>query len=303
MLISIIVPSLNSPLVDQVVRGILRQPSAGHMVEVLVVGRDDQQLVPALPGVTFIDTVEAVGPARARNIGINNAQGDMICFLDADCVPAHNWLQRLITAFEAGHAVVGGGVILEWAGYWALCDDVLVFGQYLSGTRPGPRKALPSLNLCISRQALEACGGFDEYFQKPAGEDTDLCLRLRQIGYQMYCEPVAAVHHWHRRRTLWHILVHLYSFGAVHALLRARYPTMFQKGGAGTAAARLPLLVGLAAPVLATFDIGWGMFRGILPRRFWFALPGLILAKTAWYVGLATAMRSEAFLAQQVQTP
>ena len=190
---------------------------------------------------------------------------------------------------------------MERAGYWALCDDILAFGACLSGTQPGPRRALPSLNMCISRRALDVCGGFDEFFQRPAGEDTDLCLRLRRAGYTLYCEPSAAVYHRHNRRTMWRMLVHLYYFGAAHALLRARYPDMLRPGVVGRAAVRLPLLVGLAAPLLAMFDIGWGMLRGTLPRRYWFAVPGLVLAKSAWYVGLATMMRTNAHHDQRIR--
>ena len=34
---------------------------------------------------------ENTGPATARNVGVKNAQGKIVVFTDADCVPEPNW--------------------------------------------------------------------------------------------------------------------------------------------------------------------------------------------------------------------
>ena len=297
--ISIVIPSLNSLLIDQVVNAALEQVMPGYELEVLVVGRDEPGLVPALPQVTLIDTMAPVAPATARNIGIEQARGDIICFLDADCIPTFGWLKKLVAAYNAGHPVVGGGVELEPAGYWGLCDDLLAFGPVISWTRPGTRETLPSLNLCCDRAILQRCGGFDELFRTPAGEDTDLCLRLRRDGYELYCEPRASVAHRHNRRTLRSVIRHLYAFGAVQRLLHERYPEMFARSRARNLASRYPMLLWLAAPLLATIDSVTSLLRGSIPRRYWFAIPGLILAKSAWYIGLGWALRGKPYAREQ----
>lgn len=288
-LISIIIPSLNSPIIDQVVLAVLQQ-RGDHAVEVVVVGRDEAQRLPDLPAVLFIDTGRPISPAAARNRGLGQARGELICFLDADCLPQPGWLDRLVAAYDAGHPVVGGGVALLASGYWSLCDDLLSFGASLAWSKPGPRKDLPSLNLCVERQALERCSGFDEGFLRPAGEDTDLCLRLRAAGYSLHCEPQATVVHQHNRRSMAHTLRHLYGYGAAQALLGQRHPQI------GTAPGRLlaqrtPLLLIAVAPLLAIIDILRSFGRGNVPLRYWFTAPGMIAAKSAWYVGLAQALR------------
>lgn len=288
-LISIIIPSLNSPIIDQVVRAVLQQRGQ-HAVEVLVIGRDDAQLMPQLPAVQFIDTSRPISPAAARNLGIAQARGELICFLDADCLPQPGWLDRLVAAYEEGHPIVGGGVALVRSGYWSLCDDLLSFGAVLSSTQPGPRNELPSLNLCVERRLLEHYGGFDEGFPRPAGEDTDLCLRLRAAGYTLHCEPQASVIHQHNRRDLWQTLRHLHGYGAAQALLGQRHPARAATRGRQLAM-RAPLLLLLVAPLLATLDLLRNFSHSSPPLRYWFALPGMIAAKSAWYVGLAQALR------------
>lgn len=288
-LISIIIPSLNSPIIDQVVLAVLQQ-RGDHAVEVVVVGRDEPQRMPDLPVVQFIDTGRPISPAAARNRGLGQARGELICFLDADCLPQPGWLDRLVAAYDAGHPVVGGGVALIASDYWSLCDDLLSFGASLAWSKPGPRKDLPSLNLCVERQALERCGGFDEGFLRPAGEDTDLCLRLRAAGYLLHCEPQAMVVHQHNRRSMAQTLRHLYGYGAAQALLGQRHPQI------GTARGRLlaqrtPLLLIAVAPLLAIIDMLRSFGRGNVPLRYWFTAPGMIAAKIAWYAGLAQALR------------
>ena len=46
-------------------------------------------------------TIEtAPGPAAARNCGIRMAQGSIIAFTDADCIPEPQWTARIVELFE-----------------------------------------------------------------------------------------------------------------------------------------------------------------------------------------------------------
>lgn len=287
-LISIIIPSLNSPIIDTVVKAVLQQ-IGDYDVEIVIVGRDEAQRIPSSPLVRFIDTGVAVGPAAARNLGIVHSNGDLLCFLDADCVPQAGWLDRLVAAQKAGHQVVSGGVGIAVQGYWSLCDDLLVFGPLLPWSEPGPRHTLPSLNLSINRATLRAVGGFDERFF-PAGEDIELSYRLRKAGCTLFCEPRAIVMHCHSRRAMRDVWRHLFVFGATQVPLAEQHPEI----GASSArriAARFPRIFLLAAPLLATLDVVRFFVQCTIPQRYIYAVPGLIVVKSAWYIGFAMALR------------
>ena len=39
------------------------------------------------------------GPAAARNLGAQRAQGQLLLFTDADCCPASDWVERMVAPF------------------------------------------------------------------------------------------------------------------------------------------------------------------------------------------------------------
>ena len=53
------------------------------------------------------------GASWARNEGIRQAQGDLIAFLDDDCVPSENWLEYLILTIDKYDADGVGGTYQE----------------------------------------------------------------------------------------------------------------------------------------------------------------------------------------------
>jgi len=40
------------------------------------------------------------GPAAARNVGIENADGEIIGFTDDDCVASPNWIENAVPFFD-----------------------------------------------------------------------------------------------------------------------------------------------------------------------------------------------------------
>src|SRR3954454_19905306 len=55
------------------------------------------------PQVTLIHLPRQTGPEEARNIGVGSARGEMLAFIDSDCVAPTDWLRRLHTAYRQGY--------------------------------------------------------------------------------------------------------------------------------------------------------------------------------------------------------
>ena len=284
--ISVIIPNLNSPVIDQTLAALRRQipAPAGTGYEVLVVGMDEPGLVQEDERVRFIRTPQPTPPAGARNLGIQAAQGDLLCFTDADCIPAPDWLARLTAPFaDPGVAVAGGSVAFTADDYWTLCDNVSWFYELLPTSRPGIRLLLPSLNLCVRRQVVARVGLFNESYPRPAGEDAEWTTRMRQAGYDLHFVPAAVVLHQPGRADWRALLRHAHTYGRYSVKIRPDMVDFL----ATPIYLRHGWLTLLLAPPICLYATLRMYLRQPAMRRYWPAAPGVFLSKVAWCVGLA----------------
>jgi len=277
--ISVIIPNLHSPLIGEVIAAIAGQTGRRLIDEILVVGQDRYGLVQ--PPARHIETPRPVSAARARNLGAAAAQGDFLVFIDSDCIAAPELIDHFVPWLQAGSAVVCGGVTIETGEYWSMCDDLLVFADYLDTSPAGERAWVPSLSLCMQRSLFRRIGGFDERFPGAAGEDTDLSLRLRAAGITLAFEPRARVTHRHRRATPRAVWEHLRAFGRVQATIWRRHTQLMPPPLPLERLRALSPALRVVAPLLATRDVA------ALARRASHLLPGMVWARTAWYWGVA----------------
>jgi GT2 family glycosyltransferase len=286
-MVSVIIPSLNSPLIDQVIDALERQTAHDQIREVIVVGQDRYGRVP--PQVRFIQTPQPISAAAARNMGAQLASGTYLLFIDSDCVAAPDLVERLLACHAQGQAVVGGGVALESGDYWIECDNLLTFATSLSFIPAGPRLYLPSLNFSIIHELFTTLGGFDESFSRAAGEDIDLSWRLRQRGHALFFEPRAVVYHRPQRSSAGAVWAHLRSFGQAQSSLWRLFPDLENTHKKRRLRPFAGLIIAIA-PLLALRDVV-SLYRRLLPLRSFVQLaPGLIWGKTAWYWGVAEAL-------------
>ncbi|MGB9591429.1 MAG: glycosyltransferase, partial [Candidatus Kryptoniota bacterium] len=284
MFVSVIIPNLNAPTIDQTLLAIERQTYSDY--EVLVVGMDIWGLVRANDKVRFIFSETPLPPARARNWGAKEARGDILVFTDADCIPRPDWLETFVKCFNHPEvAVVGGGVDISSSGnYWILADNLSMFYEYLAIHPAGQRRQLPSLNLAIRREIFEAIGGFDERYPKPSGEDADLTIRLHKCGYHLYFEPRAIVVHRPPRDTLFDLFWHGYYQGMYSTKVDKRYaseeglPAILRERWVLRCFAPV-ISIGAIARMFITYPNLW---------VYWYTLPAIFLAKVAWCWGASS---------------
>lgn len=133
--------------------------------------------------------------ARARNLGISVAGGDVLAFLDDDAVAEPLWLARLSAALS-GDAVAATGAVIGRNGFSYQTRGEVIDARAVqrAASTPGPHEAvkLSGTNMALTRAALERHGGFDEAFAFYL-EDSDLSWRLREERVALV--PDARVHH------------------------------------------------------------------------------------------------------------
>lgn len=288
--ISIVIPNLHSPIIDQVIAALTVQTAPAQ--EIIVVGQDRYGLVPA--DVIFLQTERPISAAAARNLGARHAGGDYVLFIDSDCIACPQLIERLKTCHACGMHIIGGGVAPESDCYWTYCDNLLVFADVLHTAVAGERALLPSLNLSMPGAMFLELGGFDERYPGAAGEDLDLSLRLRAAGQHLYFEPHAWVAHQHQRADARSVWEHLRSFGRAHVRVQQEHAAMMPSVLHYLSKPWAPALR-VAAPFLAALDIMrlYALIGYRLSARAYYAAPGMVWAKTGWYWGVADALSAK----------
>ena len=171
------------------------QDAAGVRFEVVVVddGSTDgtRDVVAAAPlDVRLVDGA-GDGPGGARNRGAAVARGRLLCFTDADCEPAPEWLGAIVRAADGGADLVQGRVLPPPD------SPVGPFDRSIAVTHA--HGLFETANLAVSRSLFERLGGFESIllprFGKELGEDVWLGWRAVRAGARVTFEPDALVHH------------------------------------------------------------------------------------------------------------
>ena len=277
-MISIIIPNLNSNSIQLTLRSLHRQNYDMDDAEVLVVGMDEPNLVTEDQLVRFIPTQHPVNPATARNIGMRKAKGDPILFIDADCIPAPDWVSRMIQYHRvSGAKIVGGAITFHRGNLWTLADNVAMFRDYLPFTVDEPHRLLLTGNLSFCLAVFLAVGEMDESLS--CAEDIDWMVRCRLKGYELFFEPRALVCHDPPRTTLRAVMKHWINTGQYMSEVLNRHQTLLNPP---FAVKHRWLMLGLA-PAIAAFLAGrifWSSLKQMY--RYLDIIPLIYLAELDW---------------------
>jgi GT2 family glycosyltransferase len=241
------------------------------------------------------------GLSGARNSGLRAASGEIVAYIDDDAWPDPHWLRYLALAFRESTHVGMGGPNLPPRGDGLLAACVSNAPGNPTHVLLNDREAehIPGCNMAFRRANLEAIGGFDVRFGR-AGDDVDVCWRLRDRGWTLGFSPAAVVWH-HRRGSISAFWRQQCGYGAAEALLEEKFPERYNSVGHHTWSGRvygaqiLPLTRGAArvyhgvwgrAPFQSIYQPAAGFLAMVplMPEWFLFtlALAGASLLGRSW---------------------
>jgi GT2 family glycosyltransferase len=184
----------------------------GREVEVIVIddcSPDDTGMRLARFGnVTVLRNPVNEGFVRSCNRGAACARGRFLVFLNNDTQVQSGWLAALLRVFvqRPGAGLAGSQLIypdgrLQEAGGILFSDGSAWNYGHLDDPNKPQYSYLREADYCsgaalaIPRRLFDELGGFDEYFAPAYYEDTDLAMRVRKAGYEVYYQPLARVVH------------------------------------------------------------------------------------------------------------
>lgn len=190
----------------------------------------------------ILATEQGAGPAR--NAGVAASTGEILAFIDSDCVPQADWVKRGLAAL-AGADFIGGrvDVLPEHPGRLSPTEAFETVFAFDFESYVRKKGFTGSGNMFVSRATFDQVGGF----RKTVSEDVDWSHRAVARGFRLaYAADVAVGHparqNWSQLRAKWDRLV------------AEAYAYHRQEGGS-LASWNFRALLVLASPCLAAFKV------------------------------------------------
>jgi mycofactocin glycosyltransferase len=255
-----------------------------HQVVVVDDGSHDPAAVAEIArryGAALVRRVANGGPGAARNAALKSVTSDVVAFVDSDCLPSAEWIERLAGHFAdplvgAVAPRITGVVSATWSGRYASSSGPLDLGSSAARVMPLTTVSyVPTAALIARRTALLAVARdgmvFDESMR--TGEDVDLVWRLHEAGWRIRYDPSVEVAH-HEPATWRALLARRFRYGRSAAPLAIRHPgavthLVLHPWPAATVAAALARRPWAAAAAFGGSVVATGLARrrADIPRR------------------------------------
>lgn len=180
--ISFIIPCFNEGLhIKSCLNSIEQQQYPRSKFEIIVVDNGSTDNSPSIAReiADHVALLPGKNVGAVRNHGASLARGELLIFIDADCLVDDQWLTRaLALTLNEPESVFGGGCLLPANPHW-LEKNWLLEGRQ-GNTLP---TALIGCSIAVNKNSFAEIGGFDESLE--SGEDTDFSLRALSKGYKV----------------------------------------------------------------------------------------------------------------------
>ncbi|WP_373523935.1 glycosyltransferase [Aquiflexum sp.] len=175
--------------------------------------------------------IENIGQGFARNFGMENAKGDYFVLFDSDCIIPSDYFDALHTAVKKRKLDAHGGPDDAGPGFSNFqkainysMTSVLTTGGIRGKLKDPSKYQARGYNMGLSREAFEVSKGFVD---PNKGEDIELSIRLKKLGFRLELVEEAFVYH-KRKNTFRTFLRQSFSFGQNRVNVSRYHPDAIQ---------------------------------------------------------------------------
>lgn len=210
--ISIIIPCYDQILYTiHCLQSLIENPS-GVATEIILINdaspQDDYKLLDSVPGLTLIHNDVNLGYLKSCNKAAAIAKGRFLYLLNNDTYVTDGSIDALHRTFlrHPNAGLVGSklmypnGILQEAGGIVWRDGSAWNYGRFEIGLEP-KYNYLRSVDYCsaasvmIPSQLFNSLGGFDSIYKPAYYEDTDLAMKIRQLGRDVLYQPKSEIVH------------------------------------------------------------------------------------------------------------
>jgi GT2 family glycosyltransferase len=169
------------------------------------------------PWVKLIQTDTFLYEPALQNIGVKQARGEFIVFLEDHVLLSPYYLKNLVAIISHGYSIIGGpvangnpGVFTGWLQYFT------EYHKWMPGLPDGEIGDLPGCNCAYHAEVLKTLGSFPE---AEFGVATHFHKKAKDAGYKLYLCSGLEVEHINDRK-IWIIWAERFKYGHLFAARR-----------------------------------------------------------------------------------
>lgn len=235
--VSVIIPHYNRlDALRETLRSLARQSLPPDEFEVIVVDDgSDYDVAQMLGGLELpfehhLLYQDHKGAASARNLGVSQARGEFLLFLDTDMVTTPDLLLEHVRSHRKHKQALVTGLREDWPE--AQRDPLVTWFE----SRPDGADVRLGKSSFTFQEAftcnlsLRAChwpttGGFDEQFPRSGFEDVEFAYRATRLGFEIILNPKALAYHNHPQ-TMQQYCRHEQNYQCSAILLLKKHPEL-----------------------------------------------------------------------------
>tara|TARA_Y100001970_G_C14224241_1_gene854573 strand:- start:1228 stop:2130 length:903 start_codon:yes stop_codon:yes gene_type:complete len=206
MLVSVVIPTFNrrgilEKCLNSLENQIIKKPVKDYEVIVVDDGSTDQTVDWLLSNQNIYPHVKLFqqrhgGPAQGRNLGVSNAKGEIIVFIDSDLVVVKDFISVHINQLIKAQQKLGDnscftyGTVINTSNFDKPSSEKFKLTDYSMAY-------FATGNVAIPKELLLKVGLFDSSFSLYGWEDLELGVRLHNYNIKLIKAPLAIGFHWH----------------------------------------------------------------------------------------------------------
>jgi len=189
------------------------------------------QMITGYP-VTIIPLCEHKKASYCRNQAALQARGEILAFIDSDCIADAMWLRELLPAFNDESVAAIGGFVDSYYNeknldkYEKVKSSLIISNWFKRSKNEDRFFYVPSCNLLVRKDIFLNLNGFNE--DLVVGEDVDLCWRLQESGFELEYRPLGKIFHKHRNN-ITSFAMRRYDYGTSEPILQELHPDNIKK--------------------------------------------------------------------------